>query len=121
MNRVHELPPPEYEADDASPVWIVTAVGALTIAIALTLLAAAWLYSAHNAMAFRAAVIGREGSFRNGSLQRTSIARDWSEQDRLVHDHLATYGWIDREAGIVRIPIERAMELTAGEPSKEAK
>jgi hypothetical protein len=24
---------------------------------------------------------------------------------------LTTYGWVDREAGIVRIPIERAMEL----------
>jgi hypothetical protein len=24
---------------------------------------------------------------------------------------LATYGWVDRDAGIVRIPIERAMEL----------
>ena len=24
---------------------------------------------------------------------------------------LDSYGWIDREAGIVRIPIERAMEL----------
>jgi len=26
---------------------------------------------------------------------------------------LTTYGWVDREAGIVRIPIERAMELLA--------
>lgn len=26
---------------------------------------------------------------------------------------LETYGWIEREAGIVRIPIERALELTA--------
>ena len=26
---------------------------------------------------------------------------------------LATYGWVDQEAGIVRIPIERAMDLIA--------
>jgi hypothetical protein len=26
---------------------------------------------------------------------------------------LGSYGWIDRAAGVVRIPIERAMELTA--------
>jgi hypothetical protein len=25
---------------------------------------------------------------------------------------LDTYGWVDREAGVVRMPIERAMELT---------
>jgi hypothetical protein len=30
------------------------------------------------------------------------------EDDQLNH-----YGWIDKKAGIVRIPIERAMELTA--------
>lgn len=27
---------------------------------------------------------------------------------------LGTYGWVDREAGIARIPIERAMDLLAG-------
>ncbi len=27
-------------------------------------------------------------------------------------DRLASYGWMDRSAGIVHIPIERAMELT---------
>ena len=27
--------------------------------------------------------------------------------------HLHSYGWVDREAGIVRIPIERAIELLA--------
>jgi hypothetical protein len=26
---------------------------------------------------------------------------------------LGSYGWVDRKAGVVRIPIERAMELTA--------
>lgn len=26
---------------------------------------------------------------------------------------LTTYGWVDREAGVVRIPIERAMEIVA--------
>lgn len=36
---------------------------------------------------------------------------------------LESYGWVDRDEGIVRIPIERAMELIAeraGEPSGEA-
>jgi hypothetical protein len=36
---------------------------------------------------------------------------------------LSTYGWVDRSAGIVRIPIERAMRLTVdrGLPSRTAK
>ncbi|HJQ84172.1 MAG TPA: hypothetical protein VKA21_08855, partial [Candidatus Binatia bacterium] len=28
------------------------------------------------------------------------------------------YGWVDRDAGIVRIPIERAIELTVAEASR---
>ena len=31
------------------------------------------------------------------------------------HEELTTYGWVDKEAGTVRIPIERAMELVAAE------
>jgi hypothetical protein len=35
---------------------------------------------------------------------------------------LSTYGWVDRANGVVRIPIERAMELVAREglPSRKA-
>jgi len=36
------------------------------------------------------------------------------EQMRAREDEaLTTYGWVDREAGTVRIPIERAMDLLA--------
>jgi len=31
---------------------------------------------------------------------------------------LDSYGWVDRQAGVARIPIERAMELTAGRNSQ---
>jgi hypothetical protein len=36
---------------------------------------------------------------------------------------LATYGWVDRKAGVVRIPIEQAMKLTVerGLPSRTSK
>jgi hypothetical protein len=35
------------------------------------------------------------------------------EQRREARQRLDTYGWVDREAGVARIPIERAMELVA--------
>jgi hypothetical protein len=40
-----------------------------------------------------------------------------AEQSRIT-----TYGWVDAEKGIVRLPIDRAMELVAKEglPSREA-
>ena len=39
------------------------------------------------------------------------------KEDRILN----SYGWIDRDAGVVRIPIERAMALTAarGLPSRQ--
>jgi hypothetical protein len=33
-------------------------------------------------------------------------------------ERLSTYGWIDRQAGVVHIPIERAMELVAREAAR---
>src|ERR1700755_2880800 len=32
---------------------------------------------------------------------------------------LTTYGWIDKNKGVARIPIERAMELTVAELAKQ--
>ncbi len=35
------------------------------------------------------------------------------------HDESTSYGWIDEKAGIVRIPIDRAMELVVREHAKK--
>ncbi len=39
------------------------------------------------------------------------LARFRAKED----ETLSTYGWVDRQAGVVRIPIERAMEIVAKE------
>jgi hypothetical protein len=39
------------------------------------------------------------------------LARFLAKED----ETLSTYGWVDRKAGVVRIPIERAMEIVARE------
>lgn len=40
--------------------------------------------------------------------RRATLADLKAEQAK----ELATYGWVDQKAGVVRLPIERAMELT---------
>jgi len=35
------------------------------------------------------------------------------------HEALTTYGWIDQKAGVVRLPIDRAIELTVQEHAKK--
>jgi hypothetical protein len=39
-----------------------------------------------------------------------------AEEDGLLHG----YAWVNRDAGVVRIPIERAMELLAAPPARGA-
>lgn len=39
----------------------------------------------------------------------TDLEQMRTTEETILHG----YGWVDREAGIIRIPIERAMELTA--------
>ena len=36
---------------------------------------------------------------------------DWKVFENLMAERLATYGWQDRATGIVRIPVDRAVEL----------
>jgi mono/diheme cytochrome c family protein len=42
---------------------------------------------------------------------REEIAEAWKQEDRMVHEHLDSSGWINREAGVAHIPIDRAMDL----------
>jgi hypothetical protein len=42
------------------------------------------------------------------------VARDRAENAKVLH----SYGWVDRKAGIIRVPIERAIELTVEESRK---
>ena len=35
------------------------------------------------------------------------------------HDDSTTYGWVDQKAGLVRLPVDRAIELTVREQAKK--
>lgn len=52
---------------------------------------------------------------------QSSPAADLRELRAAEEAVLNSYGWINREAGVIRIPIERAMELTSerGLPSRQ--
>ncbi|MEO6992440.1 MAG: cytochrome c [Lacunisphaera sp.] len=52
--------------------------------------------------------------------QQAGIAQAWKQQDRVVHEHLNSYGWVDRGAGVLHIPIERAMDLLLAEKTLAA-
>jgi hypothetical protein len=43
---------------------------------------------------------------------------DLAEYQAREQARLSTYGWVDRNAGVVRIPVERAMDLLIADPGK---
>ena len=59
-----------------------------------------------------------ESSFGRSAAETDSASRT----DQLIAEQegrLASYAWIDREQGLIQVPIERAMELTLGETAQE--
>ena len=42
-----------------------------------------------------------------------------AEHRQKEHDEATSYGWVDQKAGIVRLPLDRALELTVQEHAKK--
>lgn len=114
MSGHAHLPLPDYERTDASARGIAWTTAGIGVALLAVLVSSAVLYR-HWAAEKHTTALSKQTSFANGPQVRTSIETDWAQQDSLVREHLTTYGWIDRERGVVRIPVDRAMELLARE------
>jgi hypothetical protein len=112
-----------HEPSDVSTTGVLVAGGLLVAGLAASLIAVSWFQVALTG--YPVTVRPPEGGV--ASLPATSPAlralepvpgaqyqpvtppgRPDDERDRL-----SSYGWVDREAGIVRIPIDRAMDLLA--------
>lgn len=110
-----ELSPARYESSDASPRPIaLTALGVIA-GLGLCAATVSWICGSGE---------GTKGdaSFRESPAEVTGIERDWQQQDSAVGEHLNGYAWVDRRAGIVRIPIDRAIDQMLREsaaPGKE--
>jgi hypothetical protein len=60
-------------------------------------------------------------SAQRAELERKVVTRPSEELQQLEArqlEQLASYGWVDQSAGTVRIPVERAMDLLAGEAAQ---
>jgi hypothetical protein len=115
MNADGPRPAALSERTDASPRAVAFVGFSLVAIVGFCLAVAAWVY--HYDDRSRAVVLGLapNGGFQNGAHEQTEIERIWKAQDRIVHEHLDGYGWVDRSAGIVRIPIDRAIDLILAE------
>lgn len=110
-------------ASDASASGVALFGGGLLLVLALTL-AGVWILVGLFDGAGRAAPERTFETFA-GELQRPALrsdpAAELMEVRRREDSLLSGYAWVDREAGTVRIPIERAMEMYASRsPGAEA-
>jgi F0F1-type ATP synthase membrane subunit b/b' len=95
----------------ARPVSLFTIVFLFAV-FAAFLLVIRYLYHPATTSAFNAAPdnIPQELEWKANAANRRKALKDLQDQEAA---QLSSYAWIDQQAGAVRLPIERAMELTA--------
>ncbi|MGH7995077.1 MAG: hypothetical protein ACREFX_01860 [Opitutaceae bacterium] len=95
----------EHEPSDVRMPVVIACSGCLAVLVLAGLVLGVWLDHGH---------LGRlppVATFQHGPAEKPQILRVWQDVDREERGHLHTYGWVDRKAGVVRIPIENAMRL----------
>ena len=117
--RRGEAPPLEAPGVETKPiVGFGVALAVLTI-LALAMVAGLFLLLERRAerrddvTAADAGVQLRERTLPPGPLLQVRPERHWQEYRAAATAQLESYGWTDRAAGEVHIPIERAMDLIA--------
>jgi len=104
-----------YEKSDASPRGLVYFLLIIAGILALSFLSLRWLFGyfqkAENPGSFVAAPFESARPLPPPPRIQPDPGADMQSYFQSQQNLLNTYGWIDRQNGIVRLPIDRAMEL----------
>jgi len=110
-----EATEPRYEKRDVSPRMIVALIfglAALAVGAALLMWGSFAFFQKRAERAMEPpSPLREERVLPPPPRLQVAPERDLQALRQREEERLNTYGWIDREAGVVRIPIERAMEL----------
>jgi hypothetical protein len=105
-----------YEKSDASPRGLVYFAAIMAVILAAASLSLIWLFNhfqkAENPGSFVAAPFASARPLPPPPRIQPNPGADMQTYFQSQQNLLNTYGWIDRQNGIVRLPIGRAMELT---------
>jgi hypothetical protein len=106
---------PGYEKTDANPRGLLYFAIFMAGILALAFLSMRWLFGyfqkAENPGSFVAAPFAGVRPLPPPPRIQPNPAADIQDYFQSQQNLLNTYGWIDRQNGIVRLPIDRAMEL----------
>ena len=104
-----------YEKSDASPRGLVYFLAIMAMILAATLLSLILLFNhfqkAENPGSFVAEPFAAARPLPPAPRIQPNPGADMQSYFQSQQNLLNTYGWIDRQNGIVRMPIDRAMEL----------
>ena len=109
----------EHETRDLPPLGILAALAGIFVLIAVTAFAVGALLQALQGAGPRPSPFPPEPRAGPPLEVNTVATREALEAE--ARHRLTTYGWTDRERGIARIPVERAMAILAahGWPDQE--
>jgi hypothetical protein len=104
-------------ATPARPVSLFTIVLLMAL-FAAFLLVIRWFYHPSATAAFNGTPenLPKEMEWRANADARRKTLREVREKEA---KDATTYGWVDKNAGVVRLPLERAMDLTAEQYGKK--
>jgi hypothetical protein len=117
-----DLAAPRYEARDASVTRLLQLGLLLCVVIALTLLGVArlmTLLTERQPAGQPASTLGSTPDLPPKPRLQTTPRLDLAARRRAEDATLNSYAWIDRSAGSIRIPINRAMDLLVERAQKE--
>jgi hypothetical protein len=99
-----------YEVHDASLRLIGIGAALLGAGVIAAFGISLCLYAAH-LRSFGQLPSNRQSSFTHGTTATPDVTRDWARVSADADTHLHRYRWVDRDAGVAAIPIDRAMSL----------
>lgn len=106
-----------FEATDAKPMPLIIFTVGLTVLCVISFLLMALMFKLmanHEQAADKPSGYVRDSRWQAPSIQlEVHPSRLREELQKLEHEQLTTYAWIDEAAGKARIPVERAIQILA--------
>lgn len=108
-------PPSVQQEPDLVPGWRLLSLAGLAVCVAALGVLVSWWMLSDSSASHLSSRTASSAAFAAGTPEQTPI--EASERGLTLRakqkQQLTGYGWVDRDAGIARIPIERAMDLRA--------